>query len=1000
MSRLAHSELHLTFRDWSSSESEDENYMEDSTTNVNNNTFEAEEEQEATRERSTDGTQVRGRQRATSLDMDVGNILGDDSYNEDEVASENGRDSFNHSNVTDLANGRDRNSNNESGGNLFPLISLPTPLIYNRTGMLDNIAIPETFSPVMQDDENSNSSTPPHLLNGTINIEDIHSTDWIPRILSREYNLRQNAFSGSSFFKYHPEHEFCHGIPMSMQKYGLINMLNDLLLARNDYLLSTEFKNGSQIDDRNKKRTFNQLCLEDMNLAFLLDQPHSSKMQQLASTSFLKSGSYYSLSVPLNGLSLSIRFTEVDYEGLHTTGYFQLGDVRLGFTGELVDFIKSDLRYTKDRKFLVEGNVFSNLLRNKLIFSKKFNKCFDKKRKKCYTKENWKPFSMNRMGYIVSNKTNNQNVNADRTIINPVKPSKFPNGSIFHKLQVTSESKFDNFKLLSKWFEMPPLNQFINTPSPPTPPSRQKKCTNNPENLLVCKDCVNLMISKFLFLKLEVDIQDLFENSSDSSNQGLIYPDLIFKHRRRFHDYANRLMSKSNSNFRRHLERQMRGMTHNSNSLFGGSRMRSSLNSLQSSDDDDSDEEHVHNTQFTSQSSNREMANLASAERQNNPSMEFNSVSDEEFDEDFIQEDSIDYPEGHNSEVMESDSDEYYNDITDNANSSDGENGNISDDARSNSNYDEGPDNSGMLAVWPLSAERFSESHPILDPDISSNEGEFTDEEIDHPYNIIFTNDRSRRVSRLLFNINMAREQHRHKREPVSSLSLYKNGNARMKTIFLACINRNTGELHILPGNLDLNMWSNEQNNGELFEDIETFSKVFKLFMANNSPKSERESNYSKRMRRWIRNHCKTESEEVKKLMMLQMLVNPSIISGLEKRRAVQKRKIDKRKKRRQLNRGKLDDEKKSKQQGLKKKKGKCNEKVVNATKSKYEAFLADSGASADNFNDDIKEQLYNFMGESNAFDIDNDKALTLHSGVDNGNSKQKHGLLFSFEYA
>lgn len=1007
MSRLAHSELHLTFRDWSSSESEEESYMPDSTSHGNPDQVDDRSGDDGDQfGTGTSGIREvsRGRHRNNLSDRELDNEERNHDGNNAEIDDDGNSD---HDSIYQYneGNGHNRSQINQTS----PLVSLPLPLVYNSTGMVDNTSFTETFSPAMQEDENSNSSTPPHLLNGTINIEDIHSTDWIPRILHKDYNIRQSAFAGSSFFKYHPEHEFCYGIPLSMQKYGLINMMNDLLLTRSECVLSEACKTESQADDKTKKRTFNQLCLEDMNLAFLMDQSYSSKIQQLAPTSFLKSGSCFSLPVSLSGSFLSVRFTDVDYKALNTTGYLQLGDVRLGFTGELVDILKSDLRYTKNRKFLIEGNVFSNLLRNKLVLSKKFNKCFDRKRKKCYTKENWKPFSMNRMGYIVSNKPSSQSLSNERTIINPVKPSKFPNGSLFHKLQVTSESKFDNFKLLSKWFEMPPLNQFINTPSPPTPPNRQKKCTNNPENLLVCKDCVNLMMSKFLFIKMEVDIHELFENSFDSSTNGLIYPDLIYKHRRRFHDYANRLMSKSNSNFRRHLERQMRGMTHTSNSLFNDTRVRPRLSSFQSSGDDDSDDEGNRGVRLTTQGSFGNRSNLGSEESQNDTGFELNPVAYEEYDDDQIDldfnwEDSIDFPEVNNNEAMVSDSEE--NDVgandgnDDGVNTSGGENDNVSDDERTTSQYN-GPENSGMLAVWPLSAERFSESHPILDPDVSSNEGEVTDEEIDHPYNIIFTNDRSRRVSRLLFNINMASEQHRHRREPVSSLSLYKNGNTRMKTIFLACINRNTGELHILPGNLDMNMWSNEQNDGELFEDVETFNKVYKLFMVNNNLETEKDSKYSRRLKNWIRTHRKTESEEIKKLLMLQMLANPSIINGYEKRKTAQRQKVDEKRRRRQLNREKLNElEKKSKQHGVKKKKGKGNEKVARVAKEQQNGILADCGTAVDQFNDDVKEQLYSFVGETSSFSIDNDKVLTFQSGLENGKDKQRHGSLFSFEYA
>ncbi|KAG0686701.1 hypothetical protein C6P40_003552 [Pichia californica] len=653
------------------------------------------------------------------------------------------------------------------------------------------------------------------------------------------------------------------------------------------------------------------------------------------------------------------------------------------------------------------------------------------------------------MGYIISNKNdknsksyfNNNNKNShydynkssivyNHTLINPIKATKFPNRSLFHKLQISNESKFDTFKLLSKWFEMPPLNQYINTPSPPTPPpNRLTKCTNNPENLLVCQDCINLMISKFLFLKLEIDIQDLFNNSNSNSNKSnnkslLIYPDLIYKHRRRFRDYANKLMSKPNTNFRSHIERQFR---ENSNSSIP---INNILISNRDNIDSDSDDDNNNDNDNDNNNNNNLGSNINPFEVNPIAFEEFEPIENEE--EFFNWQDNIDF----NGMIFNDDNIDILNNINNNeeeyldVEEEEEEEEEETDENLNDLNSDDEDEernsysrNSNLLDRWPLSAERFNESHPILEPGITSNdEGDNTDndnddddddddedDDFDNPYNIIFTNDRSRRVSRLLFNINMAREQHRHKRVPVSSLKLYKNGSSRLKMTMLVCINRTTGELHMVPGNMDINMWSNEQNNGELFEDIETFNKVFKLFMEVDK-EDNKESSYTKKIKKWMKTKRKEEVEEIKKLMVLQLLTNPSIINGYNKRKESykenHKEEQEQKVKFQQSKYNKM--EKKGKQSILKKKKSKFdnneNNGLLNCGNFKEHGSELNNVLGMDQYNDNIKEHLLSLMGDNFNFDIDNDKVLTFQYGTnENGvtnNNKQGLGSSLSFEFA
>lgn len=1008
MSRLSHSELYLTFRDWSSSESEQPDHPSNSESGTDT---------ETDRHSNTPDDNMAGSASTNSGARQEGTGPGEES---DDI--DNGNSSLSHDMVD---------------------VSLHTDSILGNG------------NPVLQ---RPRSLSPIELLNNEPNLDDLDK-------LLRSSSYLANGLSGAnmygpSFFKNHVDHEFVYGIPGQMQRYGLNTLMNDLLIHRNNQV-HTKSKDPNGSGER-RKRSFNQVCLDDNHLEFLnQDLVDPLKVKTLAYSSFLKSGSTFSLPTILNGIRPNLKFTDVNYQNLNVAGHFQFGDTTLSFSGELVDFLKNDLRYSKDKRFLIEGNVFSNLLRNKLVLNRRFQRYFDKDTQKCYTKSNWKPFSMNRMGYIISNKNkyklnntradstkgdvphihenkNKQRLNKKnrvlfhtKTEIKPTQNLKFPNGSIFHKLQISNDYKFDTYKVLSKWFELPPLNQFINTPAPPTPPNRLNKCTNNPENLLVCKDCVNLIMSKFLFLKLEIDIHDLFDDPKKKQKELKVYPDLLYKHRRRFHFYTKKLMSRSSS--RNYVSRQLANISYTIDGgirVYDTVRIRRPFNLAYDSDENDLEDNGAEGFDRALETLVRQN-NINNSARSN-----YNSdYSNENDDSDIINNNNADYvddvddddedvgleSENVSNQILLSDNDlNFDSSITDTNLSSDAEvdheveaydniifNSNTSSSDNESTNENEAGDtfrnesddsrefnsNDNMFSVWPVSAERFGESHPILDPDILSNDGEGdnSDDDFENPYNFAFTNDRTGRVSRFLFNINMGSEQYRHKKEPVSSLNLYKSGQQRLKLILLATINRSSGELNIIPGNMDVNLWSNEQCNGELFEDVETLSKVFNIFM-NSSELSKGDTSYTRKIKQWIHSKRRIEADEIKRLFVLHLLTNPSIVSGYENRKAGLCKLTNNLK-----SRGKSSKHNKMKKPKKKNKlKTKVNGRKINTEKHIH---LQPQNTSEHLVNEELREQLMNFVGNSANFEVDKEKVLTFKPGLENRDKTEKQGLNFSFAY-
>lgn len=761
-----------------------------------------------------------------------------------------------------------------------------------------------------------NDEDPSHYLNLSIN------TDGNARLRDFKNRFaRSNTVYGNMFFKNHPNHEMDNFLHIKIEKYGLTTMMNQLLMERNQKLIDTH---GSD-DDLHRKRRYKDACVSETSM----DTSNEPAFTKLTKSSFLQNGTVFSSPTKISNNSTSLNFTNVDYEDLKTSGFFKVGNVKLGFTGEIVDFINTDLRYDTDNSVLLESNAFSNMLRNKLVHEKHFSHLFEKTNRKIYTKETWKPFSMDRMGYIKFNQIHTSRSRKQQTShkILPLRCSKFPNGSVFHKMKASGDNKFDLLKMLSRWYDVAPLNQYTTTPSPPTPPHNMNKCINNPENLLTCESCINLILSKYLFLKLEIDIEELFKEDDH------VFSDYIYKHRRRFNYYANKLVKKNNHNLRTHLERDFAQNNYSlashqqSNVMENGRDISNQTSTLDLQESNSSDDR-------------------IDRDRSSDLDNEDNGFEEDDIEMMMAQ---VDNEIGHQDYQM--------------------------DTLSSGETQPESEEDSQILGdPWPISDERSDGLHPVLDPTYNED----SDDDLESPYSYIVHND-NRRISRLLFNINLVRQQYVPYREPMSSLKMYKNAkNERMKLIMMVSINRKTGELQMVPGNMDPNSWSSEQNDGELFEDIESFGKVFNLFMNDKEQDYEKNTKFTKETKRWIKTKHSVEAEEIKRLLALQVLVNPSILKGYREHGELKKHLLNKLK---------------NKKQELFKKPsifaspGRRLKRKRNGIKEPKQVL-----------NDELREKIELFMEETNNFDVDSNKVITMFPGLSAPERSCTHGSSLAFE--
>ncbi|TID28945.1 hypothetical protein CANINC_002213 [Pichia inconspicua] len=909
MSNFSHSDLHLTFRNWSSSSSE----MSDSEIRrrrrrLNTSSEQDNDNQDSERPLQTDSNDLGGPTdsiRPLWINQDI--ATGNANESSQRSISDRRRELsmlFNVLRETSENTEWNRRQDYDTRHRRFPIGFINSH--FRFTGR----AIDYSFDlDHHHDDEESDD----YYIDDGVFDTNIRLKNFKNRF------AKSNAVYGNTFFKNHPCHEMENHIHMKVEKYGLTSLLDQLLVERSH-------QNKISLENAlttTRKRSYIDACFTYHNPNFSTNDA-DMVFTTLEKSSFLQNGNTFTSKTKLSDATVSITFTDVNYKNLSNSGYFQVGNVKLGFTGKIVDFIDNDLRCDSLTPIMIESNAFSNLLRNKFIHSSKFNKLFEKTAKKQYNKDNWKPFSMNKMGYIKFNWIHNKAYDYPH-IIQSLKGTKFPNGSVFHKIKASGDNQLETFKCLSKWFDIAPLNQFNNTPAPPTPPNNLHKCSNNPENLLACKDCINMILSKYIFLKLAIDVDELFANS------GTVFSDYIYKHRRRFNYHASKLAKKNTHNLRTHMERTLNRSDHtvsainipplSSNSAQPVLNQRRALSDSEESTENHDSRQGTPEDMLDQQPSNVE--NEDGFDRENHAMFSDNEI-------------------GYLDSIIPLSGDES-NDTAD-----------------------------SFAEPWPLSNERSDEYHPILDPVFNED----SEDDLDTPYNYTINND-NRRISRLLFNINMVRQQYTPTREPVSALKMYKGNNReRLKILMMVSINRKTGELQMSAGNVDPDSWSSEQNDGELFEDVETFSKVFNLFMNDNEEAYQNNTEYTKETKKWIKRNHSEEAEQIKTLLALQVLTNPSIINAYRQREETKQTNAEKRSD---------NDEKIFREPNI--------HTMKKSSKRKKHQLNVPSLC----FNDEEQEKLQLYMEESKSFEVDPQKVITMKPGL-NLNDVETNGVNLSFE--
>ncbi|GME75535.1 unnamed protein product [Ambrosiozyma monospora] len=297
----------------------------------------------------------------------------------------------------------------------------------------------------------------------------------IPRVLLNE--KEPQLVSSTSFFRNHPEHCQRNNLTEMIGKFGLLYLMDNNLAIRKTEQLEHNIDSGVRKTASGVKRKFEQM--NSRTVPGFSDFAGDEKCD--LKSSFVQPGIRYSTSMP-GDLKTEFKFTEVRNDGF-IRGFIESGSVSLNFSGELIDFVNNDLRVKDGNKCIIERSVFNNLLRNILCFNDKdMRKFIGRHKRDKIGKGPWKPFYLDELGYLKLNGYNLENTPRS-------KDTKFPNSSLLHKFESTCGNKCGAFKILAKWFDLPPFNEFINTPSPPTPPNGKRKHLNNPEDLLVCADC-------------------------------------------------------------------------------------------------------------------------------------------------------------------------------------------------------------------------------------------------------------------------------------------------------------------------------------------------------------------------------------------------------------------------------------------------------------------------------------------------------------------------------
>ncbi|VEU19478.1 DEKNAAC100407 [Brettanomyces naardenensis] len=662
-----------------------------------------------------------------------------------------------------------------------------------------------------------------------------NDTSIIPRVLLTDRGV--GSLTSTSFFRDHPEHDVRHDILGMIQEHGLLCLMNKTLVDRGAFQPRLEARPQIPIS-AGIKRNHEEMSVDSFARDFMDgDENMLDSDDRIPSSSFLQPGVTYNISNN-HSISTRLKISGVSNDHERIDGYFESGGISIPFAGEVVDFQHTDLRCSENGKINIESSIFSNLLRNYLCFDKDLKPYFGRRRQQAHVSaSDRKPFYMNRYGYLEMNDSGSHPLRYPEN-------TKFPNPSLFHRVENMCGNKGSTYKLLAKWFDLPPFNEFINTPSPPTPPNGKRKCINNPENLLICNDCINLMLKNFIFLKLEVDLEDLLTDPADTNKDLHIRNDMTYKRRRRLRSFTSSLKFSG---------RDPGGVGPS------GAAVRFSTGSVPEGEADPS---HPFRPFVSLESQNNSGNGYVDTGHQE----ELDPSSDQETSESTSFERGsslLNEPDEHESTFDDANDDEHDDDYID--------------DENDLSNYGYGINFSGDAS------ENGEEEEEAEEEDENEEEGddaEDNDGNTDELYEIRLSSGRSRRIESLLFERNLARGQQHHRKGYVMARKLYKNSSShRLKLKLFVSINRITGDLYIIPGNLDKNNWSSEENDGELFSNYDTFDSLYKAFF-DETDAFTLEDCRMRKLREHMDINKPQEKIRIQKLLLLLLITTPTLLNA------------------------------------------------------------------------------------------------------------------------
>lgn len=795
-------------------------------------------------------------------------------------------------------------------------------------------------------------------------------------------------------FGSHCRHESELNLPEKINSEGLLKSLNELLLRRNAFINQIPqgkrniFSSSNQ-SNRGIKRKFNNKHNVHVN---------TNKTDELMRSIYLKTGACFKMKSANRSFTPVVKFDNVSPNSNQVTGKITVEgcNTSLVFEGKIVDLINEDFRVngvSNKKNPLIEASIFSNLLRNSLCYDKHLKKFIGRHAALSERNAHWKPFFMDKFGYLRSNErivsscpgdtihhinlatphlthselsesevsvwddehlddegnptiegeelhqlntparttsTISQNhIESDSlqflipsSPVQSLKPPKFPSTSLFyHEVHSTANGHVHS-KLLASWFMLPPFTDFLQTPSPPTPPKstqsdagcsvQRSKGGMTPENVLICEKCLvgdsmntkklrenegnsDLqldagLLGKYIFIKAFIDIEDIlwediyeFEQDSEKANESDISHSTKEK-RVKFGSSKKILRYKC-----------MRELRIKPDILFKRRRKLSQI-----THDIPLNPFARQHPDWQSTESNYIIDPLLH-QRHTRVQAEPDMTSDSDWDD--IDMESINsHTRSLNIDINEwelarSRHDVLEHFILDTDSFSEGDDGPIED-------YDESSsDSQPSITEWERTGRVRRSSSVSSAPNLILSEllhnlgrGGGTSRSNRLVYaRSLYKNDltsagrsdtpgykrlldlRRRRPRECRKNLNhcVFNDDEGKFNKLLTVDQRMEEYEHHLKLYLFMVIDRVSGEMHYVPANLDVTNWSVGQNDGEIFRDVETFNKLWSVV----NDKTQSQSKLLKPMKEFMNENGQYKG--IEKLMLLHGLTNGSIVNGL-----------------------------------------------------------------------------------------------------------------------